>query len=495
MKLDFWAAVPLWLACALAWAPRASAEAAPVNADDLPHRKIQLPNGTEVEVVIYQGHDWLVQDVSVLSGDNDQNPDICFEAKFESVVQPDKLKLFGRAVWPSSKEKQWATIILDDRLKQRALRDFKTNDNLWFCGTLRKRPQNQKELELVAADILKQPPDMERFKRDLEKKIKLRDGEALIELGHKIQEHGKTETPTIDTFDSLNKLSTQAFEAGLKIEEEALKPDDVDRKFALAKLWRELVGNNARSRRLVLECLKQNPDHPGAGEVAEKELGMKKYNGWWHTPDEIAEFERVVKEGEKKLADAKKATDEAREKDRKEVERNRTVLLADQAAKLRLADPQAREKALLALGEAVRKCPDPGFGMSAVDILVNLPDAAAVQALCTAAKSDIPEVRGQVCEALAWRGGARQDQPALEGLQKALAVEADTATARAALAAVAALDRKAAAGVLVAGLDNTNSVIQDEIMEKLKTATGQQLGTKQEWQAWWAKNKDSLKPN
>jgi hypothetical protein len=63
------------------------------------------------------------------------------------------------------------------------------------------------------------------------------------------------------------------------------------------------------------------------------------------------------------------------------------------------------------------------------------------------------------------------------------------------VAAAEALDAGAVAGVLYQSLDNPDSAVQEVIMEGLRTATKQQFRNKQEWQAWWQKNKDSLRAN
>ena len=185
----------------------------PVNVDELPHLEIALPNGTKVKVIRYQEHNWRVVDVSVLWGTNAEDSDICFEGKFDMLVQPDKIKLLGHPVVPGTKDKQWATIICDDRLMRRP-RD--RNDNLWFCGTLRKSGPNT--LELAAVDVLKLPPDVQRFEQNIERLNKLRDADQLIDLGQTIKEQGRKDI-RIEDQDKLNRLSRTAYEYGLALKE------------------------------------------------------------------------------------------------------------------------------------------------------------------------------------------------------------------------------------------------------------------------------------
>src|SRR5208283_2998420 len=101
----------------------------------------------------------------------------------------------------------------------------------------------------------------------------------------------------------------------------------------------------------------------------------------------------------------------------------RLNLLVRYQAALRSGDPATLAKAAADLGKAAAASPDAGFGTEAVEVLANLSAAAAVSpGLEAAVKSDFPEVRARVFEALAWRG--RQEDPAaLEALAKAFIAE------------------------------------------------------------------------
>jgi len=488
MRPNFGAAVPL--ALVLVCAPCAFAETLQVNVDELPTINLPLPNGTTVQAKVYQEHPWRIAEVGILMGENDQDPDVAFEGKFEMIVQPDKLKLVGYEVAPNRDNKKWATIIIDERLRKHAS-SFKLNDNLWLCGTLRKT--GPKYLEFVAVDILKLPPDKQRWERNIERLRKQRDAEGLVELGQRIKREGKRTVNSLDSFDELNKLADRALDEGLTFKEEALKPDDWESMFRAALQWRELRDNTARFRRLVEQILVKNPDHPGASKVAEEEWHWVKFGGKrWCSKEEADAIEArnaKERETERKLEEARRAEEE---RQRIKDAHDRASKLAASESFLRTADPKAREQALLALGEAAQSCLDTGFGVEAVDILANTPDTAAVRALCTAAKSKEPVVRSQAFEALAWRGG-KQDQAALEGFQAALTIEKDRDTAFTAIAAVEVLNAKVAAGVLVRSLDNSNDAVQKLVMDGLRTVTQQQFSQRRDWQEWWSKNKDSFK--
>lgn len=476
------AAVCLLAACASS----AFAEAQMVNVDELPHKTIQLPNGQKAEVVVYQEHNWRVVNAAVLSGTNDEDPDVCFEGKFDVIVPPKYLKLHGIPALPSPKETQWATIALDDRLKARAGREFKRNDNLWFCGTLRKT--GPRELEFVAVDILKQLPDLERYKLNIERLKTSRDGDALIELGHRIRQQGKADITDLTDFDKLSNLCDTAFDQGLTLKEKTLKPDDADGMYALALQWRELRNKNSKFRELVERCLKVNPEHPKATHVAEDEWGWILFRNKWRPKSQVDEILKAEKDQQVSTAAAERAAQEARDRERKQASQERPLLLATRLAALRTADQKARDSAILSLGEAGAKSSDPGFSYEAVDILANLGDAASVPALVAVGRSELADIRRQVLEALAWRG-SRQDQPALTALGAALATEREVSVAHAGVEAVAALPRGPAAGVLVAALNTKSSAVLDEIVEGLKIVTKQPLTSKKDWEDWWSKNK------
>ncbi|MCY3022537.1 MAG: HEAT repeat domain-containing protein [Planctomycetota bacterium] len=481
----------LWLVAVCggcAWA-----EGQIVNVDELPHKQIPLPNGTKVEVVVYQEHNWPVVDVSALFGTGDDDKDVCFESKFDSVVQPDKIKLMTFPVKPGPDDKRWATILADDKLKRRAERDFKRGDNVWFCGTLRRAAGNR--LEFVAADVLKLPPDIERFEQNVERLRRLGDGEQLEDLGHRIEQQSKGEfNKGLDDFERMATLRDRAYMLGLTLQEKALKPGDADGRFALALKWRDRLKRNMKFRELVEEVLKLDPDHVNASHVAQDEWGYVKKGGKWRSRDEVAEMEKREREDLANMAAKEKAESESREQERKKVVQERQARLVASQAALRGKDARARTQAIASLGEAIVKSPDPGFGDGAVNILVNTDEAAVVPALVAAAKSQFPEVRKAVFEALAWRGG-RQDGTAWDALATLLAAEKEAVVARVGIEAAADADKRAAAGALIAGLGNPSAAVQDEIIEGLKTVTKQQFSNKQEWVEWWGRSKADFNPN
>lgn len=484
-------AVPVLLLTA--WFARA--EDPRVNIDELPHKTIELPNGTKAEVIQYADHWWRIVDVSVLSGSDDHDPDVCFEAKYDSLVPPEKLKLFGVSIAPTPNDPQrpWASIVIDDRLKRRAHSDFKRSDNLWMYGTLRRAPGG-KGLDFVANDILKQPPDAQKFEFRIGAMEKKGDFEGLIELGQKIVQLTKGEVRDFSDYDKMGNLSRRAFESGLSLKEKSIKPDDADGLYELALQWKEKGQRKNKYRDLVERVLKVRPDHPQAGRDAEG-FGLKQFEGRWLGEDEIA---AILEDRKKKNEIEQKTQQEMIEHQRIELARSveqRSALLMRQQADLRGSDAKAREQVLAAFGEAIQKSVDPGFGKEGIELLSSLDTGTSVApALSLAAKSNLPAVRRCAIEALAWRG-AQQETNVYPVLTALLSAERDLPTAKAGIGALVASGGRDAVDTLVASLGTAEKAVREEFIDGLKTVTRQQFNTREEWESWWKSNKAGFNPN
>jgi len=482
-------AILLWgIACT------SRAEDRAINIDELPHKTIELPNGSKAEVIQFNDHWWRVVDVSVLSSNDDHDPDVCFEAKYDTLVAPDKLKLFGMNITPTPNDPQrlWASIIVDDRLKHRAA-DFKRSDNLWLCGTLRRSP-TLKGLDFYSNEILKQPADAQRFEFRIGVLEKKADFEALIDLGQKILQQTKGEVRDFADYDKLGNLSRRAFESGLTLKEKSIKTDDADGMYELALQWKEKGQRKNKYRDLVEKVLKIRPDHPQAGHDAEG-FGLKRFEGKWLGEDEIA---LILEDRKKKAEIEQKTQQEQMEHERVELARSveqRASLLLRQQADLRSGDAKARDQALSAFGEAIQKSVDPGFGKESIELLSSLDVKTPVAtALSLAARSSLPAVRRCALEAMAWRG-TQQEANIYDALSVALRSEKDVTTVKAGVSALVASGGKGAVDTLVASLAATDKSVRDEFIDGLKTVTRQQFNTREEWEGWWKTNKATFNPN
>ncbi len=464
-----------------------------VNVDELTHSIIALPNGQRAEVILYKGINYRVVGVEVLVGNNAADPDVCFEAKFDSVTLPDHIKLFGSP----------GELIVEDRDTLKfAKSEFKRADNVWFCGSLRKA-KDGRSVEFVVADLQRQLPDLERYIKRiarLEKKFtdetQSRDermivAESSIDLGHRIDQDMKQAMSNFTDFDRLGALRDKAYDIGLENKERALRSDDADGFFALAEQWKELRRKMPKYRLLVLKCLELDPDHPRASRVALDTFNMDKYEGRWLRREQIEDIRKSKQDDQAKLDQATKAKAERfkREQEAAIAERSSLLLKSEQA--LCTNDPKARDGALKSLGEAAQNSIDPGFGEKAVEILSNLDDRAAVYpGLDLASKSQFPEVRRMAYEALAWRSVVKEDQEtALKTLSEALKAEKDATAAKVGVEALVALDSKPGISTLIASLNTNETAVQNEIIVGLKAATKQTLPNREAWESWWSKNK------
>ena len=477
------------IAAALLFTARAFAES--VSVDELPHSVIQLPNGVRAEVIHYNGVNYRVVGSEILNGNSDTDPDVCFEAKFDSITSPHQVKLFGTQ----------GVLIVENTETLKAAADFKRADNVWFCGTLHK---SGKSIEFLVADMQKQLPDIERYNRrinllnkELSKNMPREErmvlSENAIDLGRRIESDMKQSTlGNFGEYDKLGAIRDHAYDVGLESKEKAIKADDAEAYFELAEQWKEYRHKLPKFRELVLKCLKLDPEHARASRVAEEQFGMQKFEGGWIRKEQMDEILKGKADDLKRLEAAKKATAErfARDQEREVAERPAKL------SKLQLAlctnDPKRRDGALESASKAINESIDPGFGVQAVDILANLQDHSVIYpALDQASKSQWAPVRREAYEALAWRSVVKDDQVmALKVLTDALKNEKDVATARIGVEALVAANSKPAMGALVASLATAEPAIRDEVVAGLKTATKQTLASKEEWENWWQNNKN-----
>jgi hypothetical protein len=466
-----------------------SARAESINVDELPHNVIQLPNGARAEVILFHGVNYRSVGPEVLVGNNDADPDVCFEAKYDS-IGGGKIKLFGLP----------GTLIVEDRDLAKSALEFKRADNVWFCGSLHKT-KDGKSIELTVSDMQRQLPDLERYSKRIQRferrfsdnmprEERMVIAESAIDLGHRIDQDMKQTINNFGDYDRLGALRDKAYEVGLENKEKALKSDDADGWFALGEQWKELRRKMPRYRVCILKCLEIDPDHARASRVAQDQFGMERFEGKWQRHEDVEEMVKSKKEEQLRIESANKVRLEKLAKDRERAVTERPALLNGAQIALCTSDPKRREGAIRSLAESIQTSLDPGFGEEGVDILANLNDPAAVfPGLDLAIKNTAPEVRKSAFEALVFRGGIKEDQQvALGVLADALKAEKDPATAQTGIDGLVSLG-KPAVGTLIAGLANSEKPVCEEIIEALKSSTKQTLTTKEAWEDWYSKNK------
>lgn len=453
-----------------------------VDLDALPRNVIVLPNDTRAVFISYADRNWREADPQALATADEADKDICFEAKFEAAIAPDKIKLFGMAL----------KVTLADRAKFRAVSgELKLDDNVWICGEAVPLPEG-KGVAVRVTHLLRQPPDLQKYESQIAQREKKNDCEGLLETGCRIDQLRRNRQVNFDSFDRLRVLRNKAFEKGLALKEEALRRDDADGLFALAQQWRELLQNHSKFRACVEKCLKIDPDHPRAGLIAKQELGLSLFEGKWLREEQIKEIRSARSLDQERQTAAQKAAQEARQRAQAQAVSDRPRLLARHQLALQKNDPQARGEAVLALGGAAGNSQDSGFGESAVELLAGIKGAEAVQGLEASGRSGFPEVRRRVLEILVWRG-RQQDAAAWDALPRVLAAEKDAETARAAVDALTALGGPAAVRVLVQSMAARDRAVCDEISDGLRLLTRQNISTREGWEAWWSKNQSQSK--
>jgi hypothetical protein len=466
------------------------AHAESINVDELPHNIIQLPNGARAEVILFHGVNFRSVGPEILTGNNDSDPDICFEAKYDS-IQGDKVKLFGLQ----------GTLLVEDRELLRSSSEFKRADNVWFCGSLHKT-KDGKGVELVVSDMQKQLPDLERYSKRIQRfekrfndaamtrEERLVIAESAIDLGHRIDQDMKQTINNFGDYDKLGALRDKAYDVGLENKEKALKPDDADGWFALGEQWKELRRKMPRYRVCILKCLEIDPEHARATRVAQDQFEMVKFDGKWQRKEDVDDIQKSKKEEQARIEVANKVRLEKEAKDRERAVTERPALLNGAQIALCSADPKRRDGAIRSLGESIQNTIDPGFGEEGVDILANLNDPAAVfPGLDLAIKNKAAQVRKAAFEALSFRGSIKEDQQiALGVIGDALKTEKEVEPAKAGIEGLVAIG-KPGLGPLVASLSNPEAKVRDEIIDALKTATKQTLSTKEAWEDWYLKNK------
>ncbi len=463
-----------------------------VNIDNLPHKTILLSKGSQARVIQWNDHWWRVVDTTILMTNDDFDPDVCFEAKFDMFVQPSKLKLLGvNASYTPNDSHPWASILLDDpKLKRRAMNDFKRLDNVWICGTLR-RVEGGRGLDLLAVEVLKLAPDLQRYESRIAGFEKAGDYEGLLDMSRQIAKPALNNIPFVD-FEKLASLSQRAADSGMTLKERSVRVDDADALYSLALEWKE-HNRKGKYRDCLMKALSANPDHPQASGDAEQ-LGLRKYtDGKWRTVEDIKDLDEARARKEKQ---EREALAEAENRLRQEVQRaiaEREALLVKLQLELRTSDTGALQRAVDAAGESIQNSSDAGFSCALIPLLASMSSKTSVaMALGQAARSPLKEVRRHAMQALVWRG-TQFEPDAFVLLSSALKIESDPPTAQAIITELAAALSKSTVSVLVDALSNREKLVHDECVDHLRVATGQTFNSDDDWRSWWQVNRETFK--
>ncbi|HLX60322.1 MAG TPA: hypothetical protein VKX17_03475 [Planctomycetota bacterium] len=473
---------------ALALNGAAYAETAPLDVESLPHSTYHGPNGTTVTIVRYLDLNWTeVDPTTALSAKDTLYKEVCFEGKFESFVGQQGLKLTGVD----------GVINFEDKSKRKTAPEMKALDNVWICGTLAPN-KNGPGQELTIVELAKLPPDAQRFENKFLTLEHSKNAAGLIELGQKIDlsvRNSKNSGIAMGNFEHLGQLRDRAWLLAIGIKEKELRANDANGCYEIALLYRDLLHRTPAYRKWVLSALDIDPDHGNASKDAEHVFQMIRVGDKYYTKLDYDQMQKAQDKAQQALAEQKRNQERMRTEKRVQEIAERTTRLLDFQAALRTNDPEARIGAITSLGEEVKNSLDLGFSVAAVDILTNMNDAAAINpGLDKATKSEFIEVRQLVYSSLAWRAGQNDinSQIAYDVLASSLKSEKMKEPAQSASAALVEIGGKNAIGALVAGLDSTEPVVCEAMIDGLKKLTHQTLQKREEWMTWWVDNKAKL---
>ena len=359
-------------------------------------------------------------------------------AKFDAFTGQTGLKIVGVR----------GSIQFEDRAKRKAAPELKALDNVWICGTLQPAEDGHGQ-QLLIYDIMKLPPDAQRFENRFQTLEHAANAQGLIDLGQGIDRTVRNnKTEGLIGYERLIALRDKAWNTAIQIKEKELRPRDANGCYEIATMYRDLLHRSSQYRAWVLKTLDIDPDHVNDGKDAEK-IMLQALRRRRRSLDDCRRIGQDRKECSKnrrlKCRTRKQKLERKNAAQREKEIANRAAFLLDYQSALRTNDAAARVGALSSLGDAIKTSLDLGFGLSAVDILANLNgDAAIINGLDRAAKSDFIEIRQHVYATLVWRASLSDGSAAYDVLAGALRTEKAKEAAQTASDALAQTGGKAA---------------------------------------------------
>ena len=413
------------------------------------------------------------------------------ESKFDSFTPPSRAKLAGLN----------AVLLLDDPAALKAAKALKRGDNVSCHGTL-KATADGKGLELQVMGVGKLPSDLERYaakvaqlRQNLANPQMIREdrlvsAESAIELGRRIDAEAQ-QTIDFNARIKLEQLCDDAYKLGLNNKELALEARRCGRLFlslerngmSCAAIW----PNTANCWKA---CLKIDPDHPRASKVATDYVQNGEDRSRVAHRGRSGGVPAQAADDARKLIDAQQAKTVREQQELKDAMEQRPEKLRKMQLALSTSDPRKLEGALESACAEIKSSVDPEFGVQAVEILAGIENPVALACgLDAASHHPLTQVRREAYEALAWRSRIAADQEvALRVITGALKLEKDAGAARTGVEALLATKEKPAIGSLVASLSTSEAPVRQEIIAGLKSATGQEFATADEWVKWWTAN-------
>ena len=276
-------AAGLLLAVALAGGARAANTN--VSVEDLPRHVYDGANGVKVVMIHYAEQNWTEVDPVAIFGEKDSPfKEICFEAKFDAFTGQAGIKLVG----------VHGTIQFEDRSKRKAAPELKALDNVWVCGTLQVADDGRTQ-QMLIYDLLKLPPDAQRFENRFQTLEHSGSAQGLIDLGQSIDRTVRNnKSDGLMGYERLIGLRDKAWMTAIQLKELVL-PRDANGCYEIATMYRELLHRSSQYRTWVLKALEIDPDHGNAGKDAEANLRMRRRGDRWMTIEELEGIEKISK--------------------------------------------------------------------------------------------------------------------------------------------------------------------------------------------------------
>jgi len=391
---------------------------------------------------------------------------VCVEGKFDRPVKEKVFRLMGS-------DRQF--LVADGA----RIANLMSGDNLWIGGIARLMPGGQ-SCYVAVENIVTLGGDVELFNERCARYARARDWRRLLGLARWIETSGKlVESTTVVDNDLYRSLKLRALRQALRIREKGLAADDVDGRFEVARMYRELLGRTgdlkaAEHLRRVMEL---DPGHKRAAEELGA-MGFVMHNGAWMTR---AEYADVLEKERREREAARAAVTPGGNENPVEPDGTQPVKLATTGRMLRLleVDLEARsgDDALLALAAGLRDEDEP-VARRIVWLLANTGGDVGPEGLLEGLRSRSAAVRKDVVDALAWCGCV----PDLAGM---ISDESAAEVRSHAVSALGGIRTRESVKALVKLLDIDDVGTRERVGEALARSTGQSHSDPEAWRRWW----------
>lgn len=398
---------------------------------------------------------------------------VCIEGKFDRPLNTKVFRLMGS-------DRQFAVA---DAAR---IAGLMSGENLWVGGVARLM-RGGAACYVAVDEIVILKGDVDLFKERLSRYTRAKDGQRLLALGRWIETNGKLVKSTIVVDNDLYaSLRNRAFRQALRVLEKELAADDVEARFELARMYRELLGRTGdlKAAGHLRRIVKLDPGHEKAIEALSS-LGYVIYKDRWMT---WAEREELKKE-----ALAERAAELAAARHGETVVMVTPYGIAPKGLattgrirRLLEVERKARsgDDALLALAAGLRDEDEP-VARRLVWILANTGGETGPEALLGGLQSRSIAVRKDVADALAWCGCVMDLAGMIPGEKEAVV----RSHAVSALGSVRTNESVAALIDLLA-IDDIGT--RARVGEELALTTGQAISDPDVWRLWWEENRDGF---